>query len=87
MNLSEHTPDTKWAMDMSGFVPAGVGEAPDGTQEYTHDCLECGFNVWKIMATFTNYEISGYFIEMSCASCGTIADAPTLVDHPAHVKE
>ena len=45
----------------------------------THTCV-CGSNIWYVKTVFENYEISTYFLDMLCASCGNIATAPTLVD-------
>lgn len=45
----------------------------------THSCV-CGSNVWYVKSVFENYEISQYFLDMICASCGSLATAPTLID-------
>jgi hypothetical protein len=45
----------------------------------THVCV-CGSNIWYVKTVFEDYEISTYFLDMLCASCGNIATAPTLVD-------
>jgi hypothetical protein len=36
--------------------------------------------VFNLKVIFHNYEIASYFIDMECASCGTIATAPTPLD-------
>lgn len=45
----------------------------------THVCI-CGSNQFFIRATFENYEISSYFLDMQCVNCGSLATAPTPVD-------
>jgi hypothetical protein len=45
----------------------------------THVC-PCGCQVFNLKVIFDNYEIASYFIDMECASCGTIATAPTPLD-------
>ena len=45
----------------------------------THGCI-CGSDVWNIRASFDNYEIATYFLEMECAICGSLATAPTPLD-------
>lgn len=44
-----------------------------------HVC-PCGSKLWNVQAMFEDYEISFYFLEMSCALCGSLATAPTPVD-------
>jgi len=45
----------------------------------THQCI-CGSNIWYVKAAFENYEIATYFLDMICATCGSLATAPTPVD-------
>jgi hypothetical protein len=45
----------------------------------THVCV-CGSQIWNIRAVFDNFEIAQYFIDMECASCGSLATAPTPID-------
>jgi hypothetical protein len=47
----------------------------------THVCI-CGGNLWKILATFDDYEIAMYSLEMYCAECGAKAKTPTPLDKP-----
>lgn len=47
----------------------------------THICI-CGNNLWKIAATFDDYEISTYSLEMYCTECGAKAKTPTPLDRP-----
>lgn len=50
--------------------------------EVLHECPVCESNIWNIKASFEDYEISMYFMDMECASCGTYAKAPTPLDRP-----
>lgn len=45
----------------------------------THECI-CGSRTWNLIATFDNYEISTYLLDMMCVDCGSIATAPTPMD-------
>jgi hypothetical protein len=45
----------------------------------THACI-CGSHVWNLKATFEDYEIGTYLLEMQCAECGSLATAPTPLD-------
>ena len=54
----------------------------DHENEVLHECPVCGSNIWNIKASFEDYEISMYFTDMECSSCGTFAKAPTPLDRP-----
>jgi hypothetical protein len=54
----------------------------DHEKEIHHTCPVCESNVWNIKAMFEEYELSMYFLDMECASCGTYAKAPTPLDKP-----
>lgn len=45
----------------------------------THVCI-CGSKQFLVRASFENYEISQYFLDMQCINCGSLATAPTLID-------
>lgn len=57
-----------------------------GSMEYEgqvlHECPVCDSFVWNLKASFEDYELSSYFLDMECASCGTYAKAPTPLDKP-----
>ena len=57
----------------------------DHANEVHHECPVCGSFVWNIKASFEDYEISQYFLDMDCASCGSYAKAPTPLDRPIEV--
>lgn len=72
-----------------GAIPRSIRELkPDYTgsmdyeNEVLHECPVCESNVWTIKATFEDYEIGMYFLDMECSVCGTYAKAPTLADKP-----
>jgi ferredoxin-like protein FixX len=46
-----------------------------------HVC-PCGNNIFRIYATFDDYEIATYSTDMECLECGTRAKAPTPIDRP-----
>ena len=64
-DINKLSPDYKHAMDIRGFP--------------THVC-PCGCEVWNLKVIFDNFEIASYFLDMECASCGTLATAPTPID-------
>ena len=45
----------------------------------THVCV-CGCNVFNLKVIFNDFEIVQYILDMECASCGSLATAPTPVD-------
>lgn len=47
----------------------------------THECI-CGSSWFNLQVTFHEYEIGSYLTLMECANCGTLAQAPTLLDSP-----
>jgi hypothetical protein len=57
-----------------------------GTMEYAeqvcHECPHCESNLWLLKASFEDYEISQYILDMECAICGSYAKAPTPLDRP-----
>lgn len=49
--------------------------------EVTHVCV-CGNNIFRIYATFNDYEIATYSTDMECLECGSRYKAPTPLDRP-----
>ena len=50
----------------------------------THAC-PCGEKVFRILATFDDYEISMYGLDAECNSCGALLTAPCEVDRDASI--
>lgn len=48
-----------------------------------HVC-PCGNNVFKVFATFGDYEMETYSTDGECIECGTRFKVPTPVDHPEY---
>lgn len=46
-----------------------------------HVC-SCGSQVFNVMAAFEDYEITWYFLDATCVSCGNIVTVPCLADKP-----
>lgn len=65
-------------LDYDGAWP-GTGLDMSGT--IMHTCV-CGSDLWHLVVSFDNYEIATYSLDMTCLECGTIATAPTPIDHP-----
>ena len=65
MDINNLRPDYSRSMDIRGFP--------------THTC-PCGCEVFNLKVIFKDFEISSYFLDMECASCGTLATAPTPID-------
>ena len=51
-----------------------------------HVCL-CGSEVWEVLCTFDEYQISGYYTVMHCAACGRESLAPTEIDKPGYTPD
>ena len=47
-----------------------------------HVC-PCGSQVFNIMATFEDYELSWYFLDGTCVNCGNLVTVPCPVDKDA----
>ena len=45
----------------------------------THQCV-CGSTMFNVRATFYNFEIASYMLDMECVKCGSLATAPTPLD-------
>lgn len=45
-------------------------------------CLECGSNIFHILATFDQktYELDAYLLDARCANCESPLTAPTPLD-------
>lgn len=65
-HITELRPDYDMSMDLRGTP--------------THVCV-CGCNVWHLKVIFEEGQISQYFLDMECASCGSLATAPTPIDN------
>ncbi len=65
--------------DILNLRPENYDHAMDLRGTPTHLCV-CGSQIWNVKVVFDNFEIGTYFLDMECASCGSIATAPTPVD-------
>lgn len=65
--------------DISNLKPDNYENAMDLRGSPTHVCA-CGCNIFNLKVIFQDYEIATYFLDMECASCGSLATAPTPVD-------
>lgn len=50
----------------------------------THECPQCGHDMFWIVASFSEYEIAGYGTEGRCDNCGSLVTVPTLIDSPEY---
>jgi len=66
-------------INIRDLKPENYDHAMDIRGVPTHLC-PCGCNIWSLKAIFNDFEIATYFLDMECASCGTIATAPTPLD-------
>lgn len=46
------------------------------------ECINCGSNVFNIIASFNNYQMEMYWLEGTCYMCDTPLTIPTPCDHP-----
>ena len=49
-----------------------------------HVC-SCGSQVFNAMVSFEDYELSWYFLNGSCVSCGNLVQLPCPVDNPNNI--
>jgi hypothetical protein len=71
------------------IIAKGIRELkPDysGTMAYAdevcHECPHCDSTLWNVKASFQDYEMSQYMLDMECSVCGSYAKAPTPLDRP-----
>jgi len=66
--------------DILNLKPENYDNAMDLRGAPTHVC-PCGCNIFNVKVIFNDNEIATYFLDMECANCGSLATAPTPVDH------
>lgn len=66
--------------DINNLKPENYDNAMDIRGTPTHVCA-CGCNIFNVKVIFHENEIATYFLDMECANCGSLATAPTPVDH------
>jgi len=66
--------------DIVNLKPENYDNAMDLRGAPTHVC-PCGCNIFNVKVIFYENEIATYFLDMECANCGSLATAPTPVDH------
>lgn len=48
----------------------------------THECLNCGYNVFLVPAAFEDYDIAWWGLDATCFFCGSPATVVCPVDNP-----
>ncbi len=48
----------------------------------SHECVNCGSNMFLIVASFEDYEISMWGLDAHCANCDAPVTVPCPVDRP-----
>lgn len=48
----------------------------------SHECVNCGYNVFLVPAAFEDYDIAWWGLEGKCLSCNAPVTVPCPVDHP-----
>lgn len=48
----------------------------------THECFNCGSNMFEVIAIFENYNISSWLLDGKCAECGSQITVPCPADRP-----
>lgn len=70
------------------FEPSEALPEPFGTDLRgmgpLHVC-SCGSQVFNAMVSFEDYELSWYFLDGSCVSCGNLVTLPTPLDNPSNI--
>lgn len=71
-------------MDIRDFE--GTGQSMDLSDTIVHVC-PCGSHLFKIVASFDNYEIATYSTDGECLECGTRVKVPTPIDNPDYIGD
>ena len=50
----------------------------------THECINCGYNVFLVPCAFEDYDIVFWGLEGTCFSCGSPVTVPCPVDSPSY---
>ena len=58
-----------------------TGQNLDLSDTIVHVCI-CGSKMFRIVATFDNFEIAQYSTDGECLECGTRVKVPTPIDNP-----
>ena len=48
----------------------------------THECLNCGYDTFRILARFNDYELAWYTTSGYCVKCEAPVTVPTPLDRP-----
>lgn len=64
----------------------GSGQSMDLSDTICHVC-PCGSSLFRIVASFDDYEISAYSTDGECLDCGTRVKVPTPIDKPGYYRE
>lgn len=72
MNVLDYRHEGSSPFDLSGII--------------THIC-PCGSDLWRVIVSFSDYEIASYMLDMECFYCGTRAQAPTPIDNPEYEED
>lgn len=51
----------------------------------SHACLNCGGELFKVLATFEDYDIATWSTDGYCVACGAAVTVPCPVDNPERV--
>ena len=57
----------------------------DFGETVVHECV-CGNRVFKIFATFDDYELATYSTDGECIECGARFKVPTPIDRPGYYR-
>lgn len=60
-----------------------TGPVLDLTGPPTHECI-CGSNMFKVIASFEDYEVASFLTEGECVECGSRLTVPTPIDKPGY---
>ncbi len=71
-------------MDIREYI--GTGQAMDLSDTITSVC-PCGCKLFRIIASFDDYEIASYSTDGECLECGTYVKVPTPIDNPEYIPE
>lgn len=73
-------------MDIRDHEGAWPGTGIDYGDTVVHRC-HCGNSVFRVFATFEEYEMTTYSTDGECIECGSRFKVPTPIDNPDYKED
>lgn len=73
-------------MNITDYEGSWSGPGIDLSDTIVHVCV-CGSELFHLVVSFDDYEISAYSTDMECLECKAKCKAPTPIDKPGYKPE